>query len=116
MKSTRTVFRTVVIAGAMIGTPLVALADPGPSQPPAKNAPVDKQGGAPSQETPPANPPIHKDAPKRPPSTPTKNKPVDKPSGSGAGSAEPGAGSGSGSAKRPRASSDRPTGRGFVLA
>jgi hypothetical protein len=113
VKSTRTVFRTVVIAGAMIGTPLVALAD----QAPAKNAPVDKKGGAPSQETPPGNPPIQKDGPKAPPSTPTKNRPVDKPSGSGAGSgsADPGSGSGSGS-KRPRASSDRPTGRGFVLA
>jgi len=110
VKSTRTVFRTVVIAGAMIGTPLVALAD----QAPAKNAPVDKKGGAPSQETPPANPPLTKDAPKHPPSTPAKNKPVDRPSGSGAGSADPG--TGSGSAKRPRASSDRPTGRGFVLA
>jgi hypothetical protein len=110
VKSTRTVLRTVVIAGAMIGTPLAALAD----QAPAPNAPVDKKGGAP-QETPPARP-VRGDAPKAPPSTPTKNKPIDKPSGSGAGSADPGTGSGSGSAKRPRASSDRPTGRGFVLA
>lgn len=103
MKATRTVFRTVVIAGAMIGTP-IALA-----QAPSKDAPVDKKGGAPSQETPPTN----KNTPKPSPNTPTKNKPVDKPSGSGSGSGD---GSGSGSGQRPRTSGDRPTGRGFVLA
>ncbi len=107
--STRAIWRTVVVAGAMIGSPLELAAQPAPS----KDTPTDGKGGAPAKDAPaPAKDTAPaKDAPTGP-TTPTKNKPVDKRDGAGSG-----AGSGSGSGARPRkADNERPTGRGFVLS
>jgi hypothetical protein len=112
----KTIWRTVVVAGAMLGT---AHADSAPKDPPAKNAPVDRKSPdkpgdkpvdkAPAEKVPPSKDPVK---PTKPDETkaPTKDKPVDKkspPAGDKKkAEAEP----------RPRGTDDRPVGRGFVLA
>ena len=89
----RVIARTIVLVGALVALPLVALADgPGAGAPaPPKNAPVDKPGGnAPSEEPTKPKPPGPVDkAPTEKAPAPTKNKPVDKPAGTGSGSGTP---------------------------
>jgi len=87
------IWRTVVVAGAMLGTPAIAVAD-APANPcaaPKKDDTAQKKDDA------------KKDAPKKDDATAKKDdgkKPAPKPP-----------------AKRPRSDgNDRPTGRGFILS
>ena len=114
MSTSRTIWRTVVVAGAMLGAPMVAYADappPAKSAPPSKDAPVDKASEPPADKAAPGKNPVDKaPAEKVPPSqdpargsgAPVPTKPIDKKA------PKP--------TPRTRATGDRPLGRGFVLA
>jgi len=119
VSATRAIWRSVVVAGAMLGT---AHADtPSPkAPPPPKNAPVDQKSPNtgdrpvdkapvdkapvdkdPAKQKPAPNKPVDKKSTPKPTTTPTKKDDKDKKA----------------DASRPRGSdSDRPVGRGFVLA
>jgi hypothetical protein len=114
------VWRAVVVAGAMLGT---AHADSGPSDPPAKNAPVDQKSPdkpgdkpvdkAPAEKVPPGKDPAKPAKPdETKPPAPNKNKPVDKKSPPAADKKP----TDKKADARPRGTDDRPVGRGFVLA
>lgn len=117
----KTVWRAVVVASAMLGT---VHADSGPSDPPAKNAPVDQKSPdkpgdkpvdkAPAEKVPPGQDPAK---PTRPDETktPAKNKPVDKKSPPRGDKKSPTAGDKKADA-RPCGTGDRPVSRGFVRA
>jgi hypothetical protein len=92
-KPTRTIWKTVVVAGAMLGTPACHKAKPAPTTPPANTQPPE-----PTTQSKP-------DAPSTDPQT-TQTPPA---------SPDPCAGQEAPPA-RPRGGGDRPTGRGFVLA
>ena len=91
----RWLITTLVIAGALIALPSVALADGSGAGAPAppKNAPVDKKGNAvPNEPTkrPPPGPVDRAPADKAPTDkAPVKDKPVDKPAGTGSGAPKP---------------------------
>lgn len=114
----KAIWRAVVVAGAMLGT---AHADAGPSDPPAKNAPVDRKSPdkpgnnpvdkAPAEKVPPSKEPA-KPTKRDETKTPAKDKPVDKKSPP-AGDKKP---TDKKADARPRGTDDRPVGRGFVLA
>ena len=112
MSAAKKIFRTVVIAGAMLGT---AYADPQPSKDPAKNAPVDQKAPenrdkpndkAPVDKAPPGTDPAKKPDEQK---QPAPNKPVDKKAPTTGKDKKA-------DASRPRGTDDRPVGRGFVLA
>jgi hypothetical protein len=109
MSVAKKMFRTVVVAGAMLGT---AYADPQPSKDPAKNAPVDQKApenrDKPTDKTPTDKAPS--DPAKKPgEQKPAPNKPVDKKAPTTGKDKKA-------DASRPRGTEDRPVGRGFVLA
>jgi len=89
------IWRTVVVAGAMLGTPAIAIGDT-----PAKQAPANPCGGDTKKDDTQKKTDAKKDDAKKPDTTKKDDKKSDTTA-----------------KKRPRSDgNDRPTGRGFILS